>query len=176
MLPSKTGVAESNFRFKEGDNLERDRYELFHQMISNAAKTMNRLKGKYMSRYGLSGTHTICLRQLFENEMGLTKSEIADYCDIDKAQITRIIGELMEKGYVSSDESKKAYNRKFFLTERGKIITNEINEVVVAINRYVSEDIPMKDIKHFYATFDIINGKLKEYEEDFEKIEKGFEK
>ena len=156
--------------------MEGDRYELFHQMISNASKTINRLKGRYMSRYGLSGTHTICLRQLFENEAGFTKSEIADCCDIDKAQITRIIGELMEKGYVSSDESKKAYNRKFFLTESGKRITNEINEVVVAINRYVSEDIPIEDIKRFYETFEIINGKLKDYEEDFEKFEKGFEK
>ena len=135
-----------------------------------------------MSRYGLSGTHTICLRQLYENEAGLTKSEIADCCDIDKAQITRIVGELMEKGYVSADETRKAYNRKFFLTEDGKRITNEINEVVVIINRYVSEDIPMEDIKHFYATFEFINGKLKDYEEhkyyeeDFEKFEKGFEK
>ena len=145
-------------------------------MISNSSKTINRMKSRYMSRYGLSGTHTICLRQLFDNQSGLTKSEIADCCDIDKAQITRIIGELMEKGYVGADTSKKAYNRKFFLTENGKKITNEINEVVVAINRYVSTDIPIEDIKRFYATFEIINEKLKDYEEDFEKFEKGFEK
>ena len=156
--------------------MQGDRYELFHQMISNSSKTINRMKSRYMSRYGLSGTHTICLRQLFDNQSGLTKSEIADCCDIDKAQITRIIGELMEKGYVGADASKKAYNRKFFLTENGKKITNEINEVVVAINRYVSTDIPIEDIKRFYATFEIINEKLKDYEEDFEKFEKGFEK
>ena len=156
--------------------MERDRYELFHQMISNASKTINRMKSRYMSRYGLSGTHTICLRQLFENEAGLTKSEISDCCDIDKAQITRIIGELMEKEYVCADVTKKAYNRKFYLTERGETITNEINEVVIAINRFVSTDIPTEDIKRFYATFEIINEKLKDYEEDFEKFEKGFEK
>ena len=129
-----------------------------------------------MAKYGLSGTHTICLRQLFENPQGLTKSEIADFCDIDKAQITRIVGELIEKEYVSADASKKAYNRKFFLTEKGKNITNEINDIVVAINRYVSEDIPMEEIKRFYATFEVINEKLKHSEEDFEKIEKGVKK
>ena len=154
--------------------MERDRYELFHQMISNASKTINRLKTKYMSRYGLSGTHTICLRHLYENPEGLTKSEISDYCDIDKAQITRIIGELIEKECVSSDESKKTYNRKFFLTEKGKNITNDINNMVISINHYVSADIPVEDIRHFYSVFEKINDKLKNSEEEFEKIEKGF--
>ena len=126
-----------------------------------------------MSKYGLSGTHTICLRQLYENPTGLTKSEIADFCEIDKAQITRIMGELIDKEYVSADASKKAYNRKFFLTDKGKKITHEINDMVVAINQYVSSDIPADDIGHFYSVFETINKKLKDYDENFEVFEKG---
>ena len=92
-----------------------DSFERFAQMLSNASKSLFRLKSKCMSKYGLSSTHTLCLRTLYENKEGLTKSEIADNCDIDKAQITRIMSELVENKYVVSDMSQKTYNRKFFL-------------------------------------------------------------
>ena len=144
-----------------GDNFER-----FAQMLSTASKSIFRLKSKCMSKYGLSSTHTLCLRSLYENSEGLTKSEIADNCQIDKAQITRIMGELVEKEYVSS-ECTKTYNCKFFLTESGVKITEEINETVDAIVKYVNSEIPKEDIEHFYSVFEAINKKLKSSEEYF---------
>ena len=146
-----------------------DSFERFGQMLSNASKSLYRLKSRYMSKYGLSSTHTVCLRKLYENPQGLTKSEIADTCEIDKAQITRIIGELIDKNYVESDSSKKTYNRKFVLTEIGKNITNEINDAVASIVEFVDLDIPREDIEHFYAVFEKINKKLRDSEENFKK-------
>ena len=143
-----------------------DNFEHFAQMLSTASKSIFRLKSKCMSKYGLSSTHTLCLRSLYENSEGLTKSEIADNCQIDKAQITRIMGELVEKDYVSSD-SRKTYNCKFFLTESGMQITEEINETVDAIVKYVNSEIPKEDIEHFYSVFEAINKKLKSSEEYF---------
>ena len=144
-----------------GDNFER-----FAQMLSTASKSIFRLKSKCMSKYGLSSTHTLCLRSLYENSEGLTKSEISDKCHIDKAQITRIMGELVEKDYVKSDTSK-TYNCKFFLTEIGVKLTDEINETVDAIVKYVNSEIPKEDIEHFYSVFETINKKLKSSEEYF---------
>ena len=146
-----------------------DSFERFGQMLSNASKSLYRLKSRYMSKYGLSSTHTVCLRKLYENPQGLTKSEIADTCEIDKAQITRIIGELIDKNYVESDSSKKTYNRKFVLTEIGKNITDEINDAVASIVEFVDLDIPREDIEHFYAVFEKINKKLRDSEENFKK-------
>ena len=148
----------------KGENFER-----FGQKLSEASKSLHRLKTKYMSKYGLTSTHTSCLRQLYINRDGLTKSEIADNCEIDKAQITRIVSELIAKGYASSDDSSKAYNRKFFLTERGIEITEEINGIVIRIVDFVSGDIPNDDIERFYAIFERINNKLKDSEEYFKK-------
>ena len=147
-----------------GDNFER-----FAQMLSTASKSIFRLKSKCMSKYGLSSTHTLCLRSLYENSEGMTKSEIADSCDIDKAQITRIMCELVENKYVVSDMSGRAYNRKFFLTEEGLKITEEINETVEAVVKYVNHDIPKEDIEHFYSVFEAINNKLKSSEEYFKE-------
>lgn len=146
-----------------------DSFERFAQMLSNATKSLYRLKSRYMSKYGLSSTHTACLRKLYENEDGLTKSEIADDCEIDKAQITRIIGELIAKNYVEDDSSKKTYNRKFFLTLEGKRITEEINKTVDGVVEFVNSDIERDDIEHFYSVFEAINQKLKDSEEYFKK-------
>ena len=147
-----------------GDNFER-----FAQMLSTASKSIFRLKSRCMSKYGLSSTHTLCLRSLYENSEGMTKSEIAEFCDIDKAQITRIMSELVDKGYVVADKSMRAYNRKFLLTEEGLRITEEINGTVETVVKYVNQDIPREDIEHFYAVFEAINEKLKSSEEYFKK-------
>ena len=147
-----------------GENFER-----FAQMLSSASKSIFRLKSKCMSKYGLSSTHTLCLRALYENTEGLTKSEISEICEIDKAQTTRIMSELVDNKYVVSDTTGKAYNRKFALTELGVKITEEINETVAEIVKYVDEGIPKEDIEHFYSVFEAINKKLKSSEEFFKK-------
>ncbi len=122
-----------------------------------------------MSKYGLTSTHTSCLRQLYGNPDGLTKSEIAENCEIDKAQITRVVNELITKGYAATDDSGRAYNRKFFLTEKGRAISEEINGIVLRVVDYVSGDIPKAEIESFYAIFERINNKLKDSEEYFKK-------
>ena len=146
-----------------------DSFERFAQMLSNATKSLYRLKSQCMARYGLSSTHTACLRKLYETNDGLTKSEIADFCSIDKAQITRIMSELVAKNYVEADSSKKTYNRKFCLTDEGRRMTEEINETVDNVVEYVNLDIPREDIEHFYSVFEAINQKLRDSEEYFKK-------
>ncbi len=147
--------------------LERDRYDRFNQMIVGANKSIYRIKHKRMLKYGLMSTHTTCLRLLYDNPAGLTKKEIADNCDIDKAQITRIVKDLLDKGYVSAEGTEKAYNRKFFLSETGRKITEEINAIVLAVNEYVSGEIPVSDLEHFYSVFEKINNNLRQAEEKF---------
>ena len=146
-----------------------DSFERFAQMLSTASKSIFRLKSKCMSKYGLSSTHTLCLRSLYENPEGLTKKEISDICTIDKAQTTRIMSELAAKDYVKSDAPGRTYNCKFYLTQNGTKITEEINETVEAVVKYVNSEIPKEDIEHFYSVFEAINQKLKSSEEYFKK-------
>ena len=120
-----------------------------------------------MEKYGLASTHTICLRLLYDNSCGLTKKEISDNCDMDKSQISRIVSDLINKGYVSSDTSGKTYNHRFFLSEEGKRITEEINSIVLQVNSFVSGSISDDDIEKFYSVFETINQGLRCAEEIF---------
>ena len=123
-----------------------------------------------MLPYGLTGAHTMCLRHLYNNPDGLTRTKLVRLCDIDKAQVSRIINELCAKGYVIETESENAnYRKRLKLTPMGKYTSEGINQLVLDLNAFVSSEIPDEEIEVFYKTFDTICEKLKEAESRVEK-------
>ena len=140
-------------------------FEAFNGLISNASKSLEKLKAKGMGEYGLSGTYTLCLRQLYENRDGLTRTNLAQRCGVDRAQITRVIGELIAKELVVELGSGSNYRKKCVLTEKGRTVTAEINELVQKIRYFVSAEIPKDRLEIFYETLAQICENLKRAEE-----------
>ena len=139
-------------------------FDTFNNLIGCAMKHIDRLKSKGMNEYGLSGTHTLCLRRLYETEKGLTRTELAQACQVDRAQITRVIGELIAKELVVEDANGSIYRKKCILTPIGREITSEINDLVTKLTFFVSGNIPQEDLNHFYGTLQTICDNLKEAE------------
>lgn len=139
-------------------------FETFNGMIGNAAKNLEKLKSKGMGDYGLSGTHTLCMRQLYEADGGLTRTELARRCGVDRAQITRVIGELLVKEYVTEVGNGSNYRKKCVLTEKGQEIAGDINERVTRILQFVSGDIPKERLEIFYQTLEEICRNLEQAE------------
>ena len=140
-------------------------FEAFSSFICSATKNLDRLKAKGMEKYGLSGIHTLCMRQLYDEENGLTRAELAARLAIDRAQVTRIIGELLAEGYVTEGYASSNYRKKCFLTEKGKEVTADVNERVSKIINFVSGDIPAERLDSFYETIEEICEKLKKADE-----------
>ena len=140
-------------------------FEAFHSSISNAMKSLEKIKAKGMDEYGLSGTYTLCLRQLYEKPNGLTRTELAHRCCVDRAQITRVIGELLAKELVLEVGSGSNYRKRCVLTEKGRELTTEINSLVDRIQTFVGGDIPPDRLAIFYETLNEICEKLKLAEE-----------
>ncbi len=143
----------------------RDRFEDFSTLIGSAMKSLQRIKNHGMEPYGLGSTHTLCLKRLNASPDGLTRKELSIECEIDKAQISRLIGELSEKGYVRDKSETAGYRNKIVLTESGKRIADEIEQKVVKVLRYVSGDIPPEHIAVMYQTLGTICENLKRAEE-----------
>ena len=140
-------------------------FETFSGLLSTAVKNLEKLKSRGMEEYGLSGTHTLCLRQMFDSPDGLTRTQLSHRLGVDRAQITRVIGELLAKGYVEETNGPSNYRKKCFLTPKGKEITAEINRTVSRINDFVSGDIPEERLAIFYQTLDEICNNLIKAEE-----------
>lgn len=144
-------------------------FEAFNGLIGNAEKSLEKLKSKGMEEYGLSGTYTLCLRQLYDNDGGWTRTELARRCGVDRAQITRVIGELIAKNLVQEIGCGANYRKKCILTEQGRAVTAEVNETVSRMTRLVSGDIPKERLAVFYETLTEICEKLQQAVELLEK-------
>lgn len=150
--------------------MEQDRFDRFYLLLASCTKSIQKLRGTGMLQFGLTGAHTMCLRHLYNNPDGLTRTKLVRLCDIDKAQVSRIINDLCAKGYAIETESENInYRKRLKLTPLGKDTTEEINRLVLDLNEYVSEDIPPEQLDVFYTTFEKISDRLKEAEDVLEK-------
>ena len=146
--------------------MEQGRFDNFYYHASCALKSIQKLKNKAMIPIGLASAHTMCLRHLYAAPDGLTRTRLVHLCDIDKAQVSRIINELCARGYVIETEDESInYKKRLKLTPMGKDIAEEINALVLKINTYVSRDFTDEEVDVFYRVFDVICERLKESED-----------
>ena len=141
--------------------MEQDRLDEFMTHVVSASRSVTRLKGKYMAAYGLGSTHTMCIRKLYMSPNGLTLTQISECCELDKAQVSRIINELTEKGCVVKSAARSNYKRRVALTDEGRRIAEDINDIVLSINNFVSKDFSDEEIAIFYKIFGTICENLK---------------
>ena len=139
-------------------------FEAFSSLLGSTIKSMEHLKAKGMCEYGLSGPHTLCIQKMYYEPLGLTRTELSQKCGVDRAQITRVIGELLNKGYVEEIGSGSNYRKKCVLTPRGREIATEIVALIQKINTFVSGDIPEDRLQLFYETLTEIYENLKQAE------------
>ena len=81
-----------------------NRFEIFSTSVGQLVKAVTALKSRKMAKYGLKGTGALCLCQILESESGLTATELCRRGEIDKAQVSRCMNELSEKGLVHLEE------------------------------------------------------------------------
>lgn len=133
--------------------MDESRYELFAGLMSQAAKSIQRIKAEKMREYRLSAAHTTCLCRLAESkDEGLTQGQLIALEGTDRAQISRVLSDLRERGYVSVLGQEGRYRNRYVLTPFGEGIAREIQDIILDINRFVSEQIPEQDIQIFYRT------------------------
>ncbi len=136
-------------------------FEAFSSLIGSADKSLDRLKLKGMEKYGLAGIHLLCMRQLYKSKNGLTRTELATLLSVDRAQVTRIIGELLSDGFAEEVGTGSCYRKKCILTQKGIDATEDANARVQKIVDFINEDIEPEKLEIFYHTLEEICEKLK---------------
>lgn len=145
--------------------MESLRFIRFESMIGSAAKSIARLKTARMARFHLSAAHTSCLLHLYTAPDGLTQTGLREALGMDRAQVSRVLHRLCDRGYVAS--SGTGYNRLYRLTQPGTAVAREIDHIVSEVLTFVSGSIPNEAIDAFYRTFSIITANLSDAERRF---------
>lgn len=132
--------------------MDTNRFLVFYQSFDKIVKNIKKVEMSYMREYGLRSVHMGCLLYIKQSERGMTVTELAKACKLDKALISRTLRELTVAGFVYTDANgeDKTYNKKYLLTEKSEKITTDINNDIAAYITAARGDTPEEDIKTFY--------------------------
>ena len=133
-----------------------ERFTPFVLYIERISKNIKRISDEKMEPYGLRSAHVMCIMQLGKSEGGLSSGALAEACGVDKAFISRITTELIEKKYIKKEEgTQNKYKVKFLLTEDGEKINSIIKGIVIECLDHVDSHISTKKLEIFY---ELLNG------------------
>lgn len=110
----------------------KQRFEIFVTAITQISRSIQKLKSQEMAQFGLKGTHVMCLFQLQQHEAGLTGVQLSQFCEEDKAAISRSIAELRERGLVHiPEDTGRRYRVRITLTDQGRAVTAQMNQKII---------------------------------------------
>ena len=134
-----------------GGKMDKERFTPFVLYIERISKNIKRVADDKMAPYGLRSAHVMCILQIGKTENGLSSSELAEACGVDKAFISRVTAELIEKGHIAkADGTEGKYKIKFQLTDSGKEIYKEIVNIVMGCIDTVDTHISVQKLEIFY--------------------------
>lgn len=140
--------------------MKEDRYIKFSLMVEQLAKNLQKLKNSCMAEFGLRSVHVTCIVRLGHSVDGLTSAQLSDACDVDKSLISRVVGELEEKGFVVYEESDKIYRRRILLTERGMEVFESIRGILFDSIDAVRGTISDSDVETFYSVLSYFDANI----------------
>ena len=130
-----------------------NRFEIFSTSVGQLVKAVTALKSRKMAKYGLKGTGALCLCQILESESGLTATELCRRGEIDKAQVSRCMNELSEKGLVHLEEQDgRKYKQKYRLTSYGEMVARDVQKTAELLQSAVRKGISEEELEAFYRT------------------------
>ena len=93
------------------------RFHRFSYAISEISRCWHRIAADEMAPYGLKSTHCVYLLTLYRNPSGLTASNLCQLCGKDKADVSRMMSIMEQKGLVVKEGAN--YRALLKLTEEG---------------------------------------------------------
>jgi DNA-binding MarR family transcriptional regulator len=146
-----------------------DRYILFTGYIEEIYKSVQKIKAERMSAFGLRSTDTTVIAMLSQHPEGLTATELAAKCKVDKAVVSRSVKMLFEAGAVKyASDGKKNYRSRLMLDERGMEIALAMSSMARDAVAAANEGIAPEELQSFYKVLSTFNRNLKEHAKGIE--------
>lgn len=137
------------------------RFEQFSFVISGINRYIQKLERDEMIKYGYKGAFAQYLVALHRCPEGITAARLCELCDKDKAAVSRIVGEMEEKGLVTrSGAGSKLYNAPIRLTGEGESAAAFVISRARTAVKAVGSDLGDEDRRALYSMLDLIADKL----------------
>ncbi len=137
-----------------------DRFQRFSLSLFEISRCWHKLAAEEMSKYGLKGPYAIYLVVLQHNPEGLTAARLCELCGRDKADVSRCLSAMQEKGLVVREKGN-SYRAKIFLTELGIQAAEHVCRRASVAVELSGKDISDEDRAVFYQSLTSITENLR---------------
>lgn len=121
-----------------------ERFVMFTTLIANISRSIFRMKSEVMSEFDLRSSHVSCLYYLHHG-MAKSSAELCRVCDEDKANVSRAVKELEERGMiVRQRDSRGRRSGRLAITDEGReiaiFITEQIENILAVLDGAATEE------------------------------------
>ena len=140
-----------------------DRFERFSVAIAEISRYWHKLATDEMAKYGLKGSHAIYLTTMYRLENGVTAPQLCELCGKDKADVSRMMSIMEEKGLVTKESThQNMYRGLLKLTEKGKQAAEQVRERAQVVVENAGRGLTEENRVIFYEVLETISGNLRE--------------
>ena len=137
-----------------------DRFRRFSLSLFEISRCWHKLAAEEMSKYGLKGPYAIYLVVLQHNPEGLTAARLCELCGRDKADVSRCLSAMQEKGLVVREKGN-SYRAKILLTELGIQAAEHVCRRASVAVELAGRDVSDEDRAVFYQSLTSITENLR---------------
>ena len=139
-----------------------DRFERFSLNIFEITRHWHKITSDEMDKYGLKGTHCVYLLAMHQHPEGVTATQLCELCGRDKADVSRMVSIMEQKGLVTREGvAKNLYRGLLKLTGDGMAAADFVCRRVQVAVELASKGLDDMRRKVFYDALELIAGNLR---------------
>lgn len=139
-----------------------DRFEKFSLAIAEINRCWHKIAAGELSKYDLKASHVTYLLTLARYPEGLTAPKLAELCDRDKADVSRMLSILEDRGLVTKDGiGGNRYRGCLRLTPEGQTVAEALSRRAELAVEQAGEGLTERERIIFYTALDTITKNLR---------------
>lgn len=139
-----------------------NRFARFSLAIAEIDRCWHKLAAEVMAKYDLNSPHAVYLNTLYEYGEGITAARLGELCCKNKADVSRMVNILEQKGLVCKKSvGGSLYRAKLLLTETGKQAAEHVRERAAVAVELAGAGLSDAERDSFYRALELITRNLK---------------
>ena len=140
-----------------------NRFSRFSLAIAEIDRCWHKLAAEEMAKYGLNSPHAVYLTTLSGFKEGITAARLGELCGKNKADVSRMVGILEQKGLVRKEAvGGNLYRARLLLTEEGRQAAEHVQQRVALAVELAGSGMTEEEREVFYRCLERITANLQE--------------
>lgn len=144
-----------------------NRFSRFVLAMAEIQRCWHKLTAEEMARYDLNGSHAVYLNTLWKHPEGITASQLGQLCGKNKADVSRMVSILEQKGLVQRENTGgNSYRARLLLTQTGKAAAECVRQRTALAVALASEGVTDSERETFYRALEKITANLQKLSQE----------